>query len=152
MTARAWNWRLWAGFVCSLLGLFGYFLLFEITRMAFWIALLLCAVAIVLVLGGLRRARSAPEPYRGRIAGPVLTILSLLAIGLFGAGAYMMKRAYPTSNNAPRVGQKAPEFALTDSNGSPVRLVELLSKPVATGAGVAGAPRGVLLVFYRGYW
>ena len=152
MTPKAWNWRLWAGFACSLVALFGYFLLFEITRMAFWISLLLSVVAVVLLIGGLRRARSAPESYRGRIAGPVLTILTLLVIALFGAGTYMVKRAYPAANNTPRVGQKAPEFALTDSNGSPVRLAELLSTPVAAGPGTAGAPRGVLLVFYRGYW
>jgi hypothetical protein len=152
VTTKAWNWRLWAGFACSLIALFGFFLLFEITRLASWIALLLCVVAVVLLIGGLRRARSAPESYRGRIAGPILTILSLLFIGLFGAGIYMMKQAYPVANNAPRVGQKAPEFALTASNGTPVRLAELLSTPNTGGPGATGAPRGVLLVFYRGYW
>lgn len=148
MTPKSWNWRLWAGFACSLLALFGYFLLFEFTRMAFWISLLLCAVAVVFLIGGLRRAYSTPESYRGKVAGPILATLSILFIGLFGVGVYMMKRAYPVAHNTPRVGQKAPEFALTDSHGSPVKLAELLSAPLAG----AQAPRGVLLVFYRGYW
>ncbi|PYY18652.1 MAG: hypothetical protein DMG60_07660 [Acidobacteria bacterium] len=152
MTPKAWNWRLWTGFACSLLALFGYFLLFEITRTAFWISLLLCIVAVILLIGGLRRAYSAPEAYRGKIAGPILATLSLLVIALFGFGLYMMKRAYPVAQNAPHVGQKAPEFLLTDSNGGAVKLAELLSAPLPGTSAGAAAPRGVLLVFYRGYW
>ena len=150
--AKAWNWRLWVGFMIGLLAPFGYFSLFEITKLAVWIALLLFVVAIVLLIGGLKRAYSAPEAYRGKIAGPTLTAITVLIIGLFGFTLVQMKKAYPVAGNAPRVGQKAPEFLLTDSKGAPVRLTELLSSPLGGTSAGARTPRGVLLVFYRGYW
>jgi len=145
---KAWNWRLWGGFLIALLAPLAYFSLFEITRSALWIALLLFLVAIALLIGGLRRAYSAPAEYRGKTAGPILATLSLVIIGFFGFTLYLMKQAYPVAANAPRVGQKAPEFTLTNTNGSPLRLTELLSGKLPSG----GARRGVLLVFYRGYW
>ena len=150
--AKAWNWRLWVGFIIGLLAPFGYFSLFEITRLALWIALLLFVVAIMLLIGGLKRAYSAPEAYRGKIAGPTLTALTIVVIGLFGFALVQMKKAYPVGSNAPRVGQKAPEFLLTDSKGMPVRLAELLSSPLGGTSAGARPARGVLLVFYRGYW
>lgn len=152
MTPKAWNWRLWVGFAISLLAPFGYFSLFEITRIAFWLSLLLFAAAVALLIGGLRRAYSAPESYRGKIAGPILATLSLLVIALFSFGIYQMKRAYAVAHNAPRVGQRVPEFALTDSKDSRVTLAELLSAPLPGPSSAGRAPRGVLLVFYRGYW
>ena len=51
---------------------------------------------------------------------------------------------------APRVGDKAPEFMLADTSGKMVALSTLLSEPIP--GKVGGKPRGVLLVFYRGYW
>jgi hypothetical protein len=143
---------LWVGFAISLLAPFAYFSLFEITRFAFWIALLLFAITVVLLIGGLRRTYSAPESYRGKVAGPILATLCVVIIGLFGWVSYQMKRAYPVAHNAPRVGQKAPEFALTDSNNTRVRLAELLSASSSSASAAARAPRGVLLIFYRGYW
>jgi peroxiredoxin len=48
-----------------------------------------------------------------------------------------------------QVGQKAPEFVLADANNNPVALSSLLS---AAMPGSQAPPKGVLLVFYRGYW
>ena len=152
MKPKAWNWRLWVGFAISLLAVFSYVPLFEITRAAIWISVLLCAVAAALLVAGLRRYYSAPESYRGKVAGPVLATLTVLMIAGFGFMTYMMKQAYSVAQNAPRVGAKAPEFALTDVKNSRITLPQLLSAPVSGASGDARAPRGVLLVFYRGYW
>ena len=52
----------------------------------------------------------------------------------------------PPSRNAPAVGEKAPDFTLPDSDGSPVTLSRLYA------AEGSAAESRVLLVFYRGYW
>ncbi|MEA2344903.1 MAG: hypothetical protein QOF63_3072, partial [Thermoanaerobaculia bacterium] len=41
------------------------------------------------------------------------------------------------------VGAKAPDFVLLDINRKPVALAQLLA---------ASSNKGVILVFYRGYW
>jgi cytochrome oxidase Cu insertion factor (SCO1/SenC/PrrC family) len=51
----------------------------------------------------------------------------------------------PPSANAPKVGDKAPDFTLPDTDGNWVKLSDLLK--VSDGRG-----QWVLLVFYRGYW
>jgi peroxiredoxin len=51
------------------------------------------------------------------------------------------------STGAPQVGQQAPAFTLIDSNNKPVTLAQLLSERINN-----RPPRGVLLIFYRGYW
>jgi len=59
-------------------------------------------------------------------------------------------RQLPVAADAPAVGDRAPEFALADTTGRMVALSMLLSEPMP---GIQGEkPRGVLLVFYRGYW
>ncbi|HWC20094.1 MAG TPA: hypothetical protein VG498_23980, partial [Terriglobales bacterium] len=114
----------------------------------FWISILLFVVAIALLFVGLRRAYSAPESYRGKVAGSILAALCAVLLGVFVWATYQMKKAYPVAQNAPRIGQKAPVFVLTDGNHNRIQLAELLSG----GSGAAKMPRGVLLVFYRGYW
>lgn len=58
----------------------------------------------------------------------------------------------PPARRSPQVGEKAPDFALPDKYGAPVRLTELLATPAA-GRGEEGKrDPWVLLVFYRGYW
>jgi len=147
---KSWNWRLWIGFIVALLAPFGYFSLLEKISFAFWISVAAFVIAIVLLADGLRRAYAQPEAYRGKIAGPILAILALGVIGLFSYANHMMGQAYAKAANAPRVGDKAPEFLLTDASGRKVDIAQLLAAPLAGGA--ARAPRGVLLVFYRGYW
>ena len=148
--SKSWNWRLWVGFVVALLAPFGYFSLLEKISFAFWISIAAFMIAVVLLADGLRRAYAQPDAYRGKIAGPILAILALGVIGLFSYANHMMGQAYSKAANAPRVGDKAPEFALTDATGRKVTIAQLLATPL--GGGAALAPRGVLLVFYRGYW
>lgn len=144
------NWQIWAGFLLSLAAGFSYpFLLsdWEITRDYAWLNLIMFAPAMVLLILGLRRAFKPDK-------GIVLKIFSSLAAAfgvLLLAGLLLLVfvafRWLPESAGAPQVGQKAPDFTLADSNNKPVMLAQLLSEPIND-----KPPRGVLLIFYRGYW
>ncbi|HWN08594.1 MAG TPA: hypothetical protein VNO50_04865 [Pyrinomonadaceae bacterium] len=147
------NWPLWAGFLLSLIAFLSYFFVFAwfpVTRDFPWANLLLFAGAGVLLLFGLRRAFAAgrPRPTQSKIAGAILTFAGVAIFGFFVFAVFIMARQLPASPGAPQIGQKAPDFTLTDTNGQPVSLSGLL----ATSDGQGKTPRGVLLVFYRGYW
>lgn len=147
---RRWNWLLGAGFVLSVLAFLSYFFFFvqfPWTRNFPWVNLLLFLVAAGLLAVGIRRAFRLPELYRGRILGPILAGFSFLIFGLFVFAIFIAGRQMPASAAAPRVGTKAPDFTLMDSDNKPVSLAALLTEPVH-----GSAPKGVLLVFYRGYW
>jgi len=98
----------------------------------------------------LGRAVRRPELCRGRILGSILATLSIIDFAFFAYGVCYKVRQIPSSVNAPRIGQKAPDFTLPDQTGRSVALTELFSSPRA-GMGEA-KPKGVLLIFYRGYW
>jgi hypothetical protein len=152
METRKLNWPIWAGFLLSLIAFLTYFLVFvwfPVTRDFPWANLILFALAAALLLVGVRRAFAAdrPHPVRSKIAGTVLTTLSVAIFVFFVFSTFIMARRLPASHGAPQVGQKAPDFTLSDTNGKPVSLAELLSVPVQ-----GKTARGVLLVFYRGYW
>jgi len=154
MDTRRINWSVWAGFVIAIaafLSYFFFFVEFPLTRDVPWINYTLFAIAGVLLIVGLRRAFTRDSGYRGKILGPVFGVLS---VGLFGLFCFVVfgSRDLPLSPGAPRVGQKAPAFSLADTTGKPVALAELLSAPVGGARGDSGAPKGVLLIFYRGYW
>ena len=152
MAAKRWNWRLWAGFGLSLGALTAYVFLVNETRAVFWPALLLFVVAAVLLFSGLKRRSREPELYGGKIAGYVLTTLSILILGLFGFVVYEVSRVFPDAKNSPQIGQRAPEFSLVDANGTKFTLAQLLSTPITNSGSAAGPTKGVLVVFYRGYW
>jgi hypothetical protein len=152
MAVKLWNWRPWAGFGLSIGALVGYVFLVNETRAVFWPALLLFVAAAVLLFSGLKRRSREPELYRGKIAGYVLTTLSVLILGLFGFVAYQVSRAFPDAKNAPQIGQRAPEFSLVDANGNNFTLAQLLSSSITDSGGAARSTKGVLVVFYRGYW
>ena len=138
MNARRWNWPLWSGLLLSIAAFVSYFLFFarfEITRDVPWVNLLLFVIAIALLILGIRRAQRKVVP----------AIVSALGFGIFVFFIlvnYVAMRQFPPAAHAPQVGQKAPDFALLDTSHRLVSLSQLLST----------APRGVLLVFYRGYW
>ena len=139
---RKWNWSLWIGFVFVLAGLFSYpfFAQFPVTRDFPWANLLLFAIGGILLVPGLVRAFGKPQLYRGKIFGPIFALLSLLIFSFFAYELFYVLRQVPASMSAPRVGEKAPEFALLDQNGTQVALADLIS------------PKGAVLIFYRGHW
>ena len=126
---KRWNLPLWLGFAFVLVGLFTYewFAQFPITRDLPWANLLLLAIGLSMLITGFVRAFRQPTLYRGKIAGSILTGLSVVAAAAF---AYMMLffvRQVPASTGAPHLGDRAPDFALPDQNGA-------------------------VLIFYRGHW
>jgi lysylphosphatidylglycerol synthetase-like protein (DUF2156 family) len=152
MNVRRFNWPIWLGFLLSLIAFFSYFSVFvwfPVTRDFPWANLLLFALAAALLLVGVRRAFSPDRsrPRRSKIAGVVLATLSVAIFGFFILATFIMARHLPASHSAPQISQKAPDFTLSDTNGKPVSLSELLTSPVN-----GNAPKGVLLLFYRGYW
>ena len=139
---RNWNWSLWIGFGFVLVGFLTYpfFTQFPITRDFPWANLLLFCVGGILLGLGLARAFGKPHLYRGKIFGPIFATVALLAFVFFAYGAFYLVRQLPGSAAAPRVGQKAPDFTLSDQNGRPIALADLISD------------KGALLIFYRGHW
>jgi hypothetical protein len=148
---RRHNAPLWLGFLIAVFAFLSYvpiFARYPITRDMPWANFLLFALALVLLVIGLRRAFGQPELYRGKIAGPILTTLSVAALALFCLFTFSLGKHLPSSMQAPKVGQKAPDFALPNTNGATVTLASLLSTPIS-----ASQPtKGVVLIFYRGYW
>jgi hypothetical protein len=140
---RKWNWPIWVGFIVAVGGLFSYefFAQFPITRDFPWANLLLFGVGAALLIVGLFHAFARPQGYRGKIVGSVFAIIALLLFALFSYEIFYVLRQVPASTGAPRVGQKAPEFALLNENAKLVRLADLLS-----------SSKAVVLIFYRGFW
>jgi hypothetical protein len=152
MNQRRWNWHLWAGSLLCLVAFGSYFFAFArfpVTRDVPWVNFLLFGTGVAFLFVGLKRAFGQPQQYRGKIAGPILGGLSLLVVGFFCFFVFHQTRQLPASTRAPRVGQKAPEFVLQDTNNQPVSLSSLLSSPMSHSH---IPPKGVVLVFYRGYW
>jgi uncharacterized BrkB/YihY/UPF0761 family membrane protein len=152
MKPRKFNWPIWAGFLLSVIAFLSYpfvFVWFPVTRDFPWANLLLFGFAAALLVLGVRRAFAAERsrPRRSKIAGAFVAAISLAVFGFFIVAMFIVPRQLPASLGAPRVGQKAPNFTLSDTHGKPVALSELLSSPVN-----GKTPKGVLLIFYRGYW
>ena len=137
MNQRRWNWPLWSGLALTVISFFGYtdfFSRFPITRDVPWASALMFLAALALLIGGVRRAERKVMP-------SIVAALGVAIMVFFGLMVTVLSKV-PASPKAPKAGQKAPEFTLLDANRHEVALSSL----------VASAPRGVLLVFYRGYW
>jgi len=150
MKIPKFNWQIWAAFFLSVVAFLSYpfvFVRFPVTRDFPWANLPLFAIAMVLLVVGVRRAFAPDRRRRSKIAASILATLSVAIVGLFVFSVFIAARWLPASRGAPQAGQKAPEFSLADTSGKPVSLSELLSGPIN-----GMPPKGVLLVFYRGYW
>jgi hypothetical protein len=137
---RRFNWQLWSGFAISVVAFatyFAFFLRFPVTRDFPLPSLILFAIAIVLLIIGLRRAE------RRRALAWIVTVLGIGIAAFFCFAVFIGSRQLPVSETAIAVGAKAPDFVLLDISRKPVALAQLLAAP---------SNKGVVLIFYRGYW
>jgi hypothetical protein len=137
---RRFNWPLWSGFALSLVAFvtyFAFFLRFPVTRDFPLPSLILFAIAIVLLIAGLRGAQ-----HRRPLAW-IVTVLGIVIAAFFCMAVFVATKQLPDAKTAAAVGAKAPDFSLLDISRKPVALSQLLAAP---------ANKGVVLIFYRGYW
>lgn len=147
---KKFNWQIWAGFVLSVFAFISYptiFVEWPVTRNFPWANILLFIIAMVLVAVGIRKAFGPGRKTLSRIGSVLLSALSFASLAFFIFMVFVMGRWLPASTGAPTVGAKVPDFTLADTSGRQVSLTELTSTPAG-----GDKTRGVLLVFYRGYW
>ena len=147
---RWFNWQIWAGFLVSVFAFLSYpfiFVNWPVTRDIPWANFALFVIAAALLFVGVRKAFKPDRRLISKIATSVLTTLSLLFLGFFVFVVFIAARWLPASAGAPQVGQKAPDFTLSDTSNKPTSLADLLTQPIN-----GKSPRGVLLIFHRGYW
>jgi hypothetical protein len=134
----------WAGFAVVLVALVSYnrfFALFPLTRDIPWANYLLFLIGGALIAAGVRRAFRDPEHYGGKISGSILAALSALLFAFFVVIVTYFSKQIPSAESALRVSRVAPPFELADTAGKLVSSADLLKDH-----------RGLVLVFYRGYW
>src|SRR6187200_1373428 len=135
MNFKRLNWPLWTGFLLTLVAFLSYFfifVMFPFTRDFPWANLVLFLIAGVLLFMGLRRgfAGDRPHPTRSKIVSSIFSLLSVVVFAMFVFTIFIAGRWLPASKGAPQVGQRAPEFTLSDTSGKQVSLNELLTTPV----------------------
>jgi hypothetical protein len=158
MTERRRNLAPWAGLFIGLVAILSngaFFLGVPGQRAIPFLSWTLAVIALVFAAMGVMRAFRQPQIYGGKTSSSVLGVLSLLLFALVVLSS-VGARKLPGSAGAPQPGQKAPEFTLADTSGNKVSLGQLLgsadSSLAGSGSAPGGAPKAVLLIFYRGYW
>lgn len=146
---RSWNLSLWIGFVFAIFAVFSYpfFIRFSVTRDLPWVNFLLFAAGAIFLGIGLKRAFGKSSAYRGKVFGSIFALLSLCLFAFFSFLFFYELKQLPESKEAPRVGEKAPDFTLPDQDNHPVSLTDLISS-----SSPGQKPGAVLLIFYRGFW
>jgi hypothetical protein len=112
-----------------------------------WLSLALAIISLIFIARGLRRSIVHSQLYRGKVLSVVLSVLTLAVAG-FSIVAFFGARKLPSASAAPQVGEKVPDFVLSDTAGQPVSLEKLFISADSS----SPAPKAVLLIFYRGYW
>src|ERR1700759_2493272 len=128
MIERKRNWAPWIGLLLALaavLSNFVFFLPLPGQKTIPVLSVLLAVLAAYYALKGVTRAYRQPEIYSGKVSSAILGVLSILIFALVSFGAIQFRKL-PSGEAAPQVGQKVPDFTLSDTNGSKVSLSQLL--------------------------
>jgi cytochrome bd-type quinol oxidase subunit 2 len=113
-----------------------------------WLSIFFAVAALFFLIVGLTRAFDRQTIYRGKTLSIVVSVFVLIIVSFIGFLS-IRTRELPSAASAPQVGQRVPDFTLTDTSGKPVSLGQLLeASPLIH----AAPPKAVLLIFYRGYW
>ena len=86
LTQRRRNWPLWAGVLLLAAGLLSnalFFVSFPGQQFTPWLNLALFVASAIFFIAGLRRAIAQPQVYRGKIAGWIFTVISVLLLERF---------------------------------------------------------------------
>ena len=146
-TRTRFNWPLWSGLALSLIAFATYFTIFiarPSTRDLPWPTFILFAIAITLAVIGTGRAFAAePRSRARRVIASIVAFLTATIFVFFCFAIFIATKILPKSNEAIAVGARAPEFALPDINDKTIALSQLVAAP---------GSKGVVLIFYRGYW
>src|ERR1700720_2336782 len=114
------NAALWIGFLLSVFAFLSYipiFAKYPSTRDMPWANFLIFALGLIFLFLGLRRAFLQPTLYRGKIAGPILTTISVAALVFFCFTIFSLGKHLPLSTQGPKVGQKFPNSLLLTPTG-----------------------------------
>jgi hypothetical protein len=155
MRKLRWNWPVWLGFALSVVAFVSYFRFFArfpVIRNVPWANFLLFGAGAASLWAGLKRVRGRAKPFRGKIVSSILTLLSVSIFAVFCFVIFHVTRRLPAAAGSPKIGEKAPEFVLRDTHGNLVSLSTILSAPLDPSNPSRSAPKGALLIFYRGYW
>jgi hypothetical protein len=134
----------WAGFAIIIVAFVSYvpfFASFPVTRDIPWANYLLFLIGGALLAVGVKRAFGDPEHYRGKISSSILASLSAVLFAFFIVIITYFSKQLPSAETALGVQQKAPPFVLVDTAGKQVSSADLLKDH-----------RGLVVIFYRGYW
>jgi hypothetical protein len=149
-----WNFLAVAGCLLTLVAFFSYYFVFArfpATRDFPWPNLLLFGGGLYLAAKGLGRSYRHPQHAGSKVSSTLLAVLSVLVVGLFVTENLYLSAQLPPSKEAPKVGQKAPDFTLEDTKGRQVTLAGLVGELAEKEASLR-EKQLLLLVFYRGYW
>ncbi len=114
-----------------------------------WLSMAFAILAMITLARGLWLAFTQAQIYRGKVLNIVLGLVTLAVSGVM-IFAFVFARKLPNAKEAPQIGQRVPDFTLTDANGQSDSLDSLFTP--AAGDPQSAAPKAVLLIFYRGCW
>lgn len=128
--------------ILTFCGAVSYFLLFAgipALRDFPWVNLPLVVAGVAAGIVSLIRYRRQPKSRLARFMAVGALCLSLGIAALFTWYIFVFSYQLPASDGAVAVGQPAPDFSLSDQNGTEIRLSDFRGQRV-------------VLTFFRGFW